>query len=302
MKKTIALIIHFISILGIAASTAFAEPPNTIRPITNPVHFDTADVGTFIHPIFIHQNHPSRLNTALGKVPAGGDFQLYALQFEVQLAENLSLIAVKDGYIDFNPDETLSEKEGMADLGAGLKYVIKRSENSVVSVKTVVEFPIGDDEVWQGNGDGTINPAITGLKLIDGLQLQGTVGGIVALDDADSSLFYNSWHASYALTDKFFPLVELHHFRVVDEGDGGERFKAHVDGGVPGVAYFEGGDLVNLGASNSDDNADIVTLGLGARLRLSDSIDFGAAYEFPLTDKEDGLMEDRITLDLVIRL
>ncbi len=105
----------------VSALTAMAGEP--IRPITSPTLVDSPDVGTSIHPIFIQMAHPDQLDTIAGKVPVGGDLQVYAVQLELKLAENLSLIAVKDGYIDFNPDETLTPDEGWADLAAGLKYV-----------------------------------------------------------------------------------------------------------------------------------------------------------------------------------
>ena len=110
----------------------------------------------------------------------------------------------------------------------------------------------------------------------------------------------DSWHASFPLTDRIFPLIELNHFRVTEEGDGAARFDAHVDGGVPAVARWEGGDLINLGAANADQEPDFVTLAVGTRVRINDGFDLGVAYELPLTDEENGLMDNRITVDAVL--
>jgi hypothetical protein len=294
IKKTLLMLVSF--------ATVAVQAGEPIRPISNPVLVDAPEVGTSIHPIFIHQRHPDVLDTTAGKVPAGGDFQVYAVQFEIKLADDLSLIAVKDGYIDFNPDETLSKEEGWADLAAGLKYVFHRAEGLVASVKAVVELPIGDDEVWQGNGDGAVDPAIAFAYQSGSMQLNGTIGGVIALDDERSSLVYNSWHFSVEAAPGLFPLIELNYLRVVDEGDGGKRFNAQADGGVPSIARFEGGDLVNFGASNAKDNEDFLSLALGARYRISEAVDVGAAYEFPLTDEEASLMDSRVTVDLVWRL
>ena len=283
-------------------AAAVAVGGELVRPITSPTLVDSPEVGTSIHPIVIHQAHPEKLDTKLGPVPADGDFQVYAVQFEYAFTENLSLIAVKDGYIDFNPDETLSKEEGFADLAAGLKVVFHRCEKCVASAKAVIELPTGDDEVWQGNGDGAIDPALAFAARNGKWQFNGTLGGVIALDDERSTLLYDSWHVSYALTPSFFPLVELNHLYVLDEGDGGARFDVQADGGVPSIAKFEAGDLVNFGASNADDNPNFVSLAVGARYRLSVSIDLGAAYERPLTDDEASLMEYRVTVDLVWRL
>ncbi len=66
------------------------------------------------------------------------------------------------------------------------------------------------------------------------------------------------------------------------------------------MATFEGGDLINFGAANVS-NKDLVTLGVGFRYRLTDNMDVGAAYEIPLTEEEENLMESRITIDATIR-
>ena len=284
------------------ATAAVAWGGQPIRPVSNPVLVDSPEVGTSVHPLVIYQAHPDVLDTTAGKVPAGGDFQVYAVQLEYAFTTDLSLIAVKDGYIDFNPDETLSKEEGWADLSAGLKYVFLREEGLIASAKTVIELPVGDDEVWQGNGDGAVDPAVAFVYQSGKWQVNGTIGGVIALNNERSSSIYDSWHVSYEAAPGFFPLIELNHMRVVDEGDGGARFDVQADGGVPSIAKFEGGDLINFGASNAKDNEDFVSLALGARYRISEAIDVGGAYEFPLTDEEASLMDYRVTLDLVWHL
>ncbi len=68
---------------------------------------------------------------------------------------------------------------------------------------------------------------------------------------------------------------------------------------MPAVLTFEGGDFFNLGASNLNENRDFVSAAIGVRSGLSDSVNVGAAYEIPLTNGEDSLMESRVTVDLV---
>lgn len=285
--------------LGCAVAASAAGP---IRPLSSPVLVDSPEVGTLVHPILIYQAHPDNLDTALGKVPVGGDLTVVAVQLEYAFTKDLSLIAVKDGWIDFNPDQTLTADEGWADLAAGLKYVFHRGEGCVASAKVVAELPTGDDEVWQGNGDGAIMPAVAAVKQSGAWQFGGTIGYIQPLSDEESAELYDSWHVSYELAPNFFPLVELNHLHVTDPGDGGKRFDVQADGGVPSIANFEGGDLVNFGAANADENEDFVSLAVGARYRCSDDVELGAAYEFPLTDEEASLMEYRVTADIVWHL
>ena len=40
-------------------------------------------------------------------------------------------------------------------------------------------------------------------------------------------------------------------------------------------------------------------MGCGFRYKCTQSVDFGLAYEFPLTNEKDGLMKNRLTCDLV---
>lgn len=280
---------------------AFQE---AIRPISNPAFFDLPTTQTYIHPIFIHQTLPDRIDSTLGKLNLGGDFQIYALALEYAFNEEWALVASKDGYIDFNPDATLTEQEGFADIAAGVKwaFLLKPEEQLAMSAKLMIELPTGNDDVWQGNGSGTAIPSITALKIYDKWQFAGTLGFMVPFDqDEESTMMYHSWHVSYAASPKLFPLIELNHYRVLESGDGVPLFNTQAGGAVPAVIEFEGGDLINLGAANGDTNKDLVTLTFGVRGRITDALDCGVAYEFPLTDEEQSLMENRVTVDLIWR-
>ena len=122
------------------ASKSIIEAPyidpwaDTIHPISNPTHFDLAIPQTQIHPIFIHNSMPGVVDTILGDVHVGGDYQVYALQVELALSDRLSLNATKDGYIDFNPESTLAKTEGFANIAAGVKYAwLYQPENQLAS-------------------------------------------------------------------------------------------------------------------------------------------------------------------------
>ena len=108
-----------------------------------------------------------------------------------------------------------------------------------------------------------------------------------------------SAHVSYEVNRWFIPLAEINWFHVIDSGNGTGNFPAQAGGQVPALVQFEGGDLFNLGALNSDDNRDFVSAAFGFRSRLTDNIDAGAAYEIPLTNENNSLMESRVTVDLV---
>lgn len=281
-----------------------AEDPfaNVIRPITNPTLFDLALPRTTIHPVFMHQSMPDKIRTILGEVPLGGDFQLYALQLEFAFNERLSFVATKDGYIDFNPDSTLSNSDGWGNLAAGFKYALlyQPEIQHVLSISTVVEVPTGNTSVWQGTGDGALNLILSDVKIWGRWQLAGALGGHIPFDtNAESTTGFASAHLSYWVTEWLAPLVEVNWYHVFDSGDGGSRFGDQLGGAVPGVVQFEGGDLINLGASHAGTHRDIVTLGAGTRIKVSDNVHLGAAYELPLTNRKNNLMDHRVTVDLV---
>ena len=217
----------------------------------------------------MYQSMPRTINTTLGNLPLGGDFQLYGLQFEYALNDRLSINATKDGYLVFDPDNTLTKTEGFANVAAGLKYAwLLCPEKCLASnIQLIYEIPMGNSEVWQGEGDGILTPSVSTLKLAGRWQLANQFGFRIPIDnDFESTSFYTSTHVSYCLSDWIRPLAEVNWFHVIDEGNGAPRFLPQAGGAVPAIAAFEGGDLVNLGAANAGLNKNIVTGALGFRI------------------------------------
>ncbi len=278
---------------------------NVRRPITNPTLFDTALPQTKIHAVMMHQTLPDHIDTTLGLIPLGGDMQVYGIQAELALNERFSLVAIKDGYIDFQPENTLKRTNGWANISVGAKWAwLYQPESEMASAfQLVYEIPSGNSDVWQGEGDGQLIPTLLYLHTFDKVQYSNAFGFRIPLDDSESTHFYTSHHVGFRLTDWLYPLVEVNWFHLVDPGDGSPRFPNQAGGLVPAIARFEAGDLVNWGAANARANDDLVTLGIGFRAEVPflNNADLGFAWEFPLTDEEASIMEDRFTLDLEIR-
>ncbi len=272
-----------------------------IRPITSPTLFDLAVPRTQVNAIYINQVMPDNIELAGGgTAPLGGDFNVYAVQFEYALNERTSIIATKDGYIDFNPDNTASSQSGFANLGAGIKraLIYDTKDQFILSGIVGAELPTGNSDVWQGEGMGAADLRLTALKLYDRLQLAGSASVHVPFDGAESLTGMFNLHASYEISPWFIPVIEMSWFRVINDGDGSFGFNDQGGSLVPQNAAFEAGDLVNWGTANGEDNPDIVNLALGFRSRLSDNSTFGVAYEFPLTDDEATLLSERVTASL----
>ena len=198
----------------------------------------------------------------------------------------------------------LSNEEGFANLAAGLKYafILDPVKQLAVSGSAVIELPTGQTKVFQGTGDGALNLSTAVLKLTGKWQLAGSLGAHIPFDTGEESTTgHASAHVGYNITDKFYALAEVNWLTVLSRGDGSAEFSSSQLGSVvPKNIDFEGGDLINFGAANSGRNRDIVTAAVGLRYKICNMADLGVAYELPLTDEEDNLMEDRITLDLVL--
>jgi hypothetical protein len=274
-----------------ASSDGFAQAR---RPISNPTLFDLALPTTNVHPIFIYHALPDKISAANTEVDLGGDVEVYALQFEIAINDRLSIVATKDGYVDMNPDNTLGSESGFANLGAGVKYafILDPVSRTAVSGTAVIELPTGNRDVFQGEGDGSMNLLVSGLKLVDNWQFAGSAGAQIAFNHEQSSSSFVSGHVSYEVCRWFTPLIEMNWFHVLDAGDGGTT-------AVAPIVEFEGNDFFNLGAQNAHENRDLVTVAAGFRSRIMDNVDVGAAYEIPLTSEEDSLFEQRVTVDLV---
>lgn len=283
---------------------------SAIRPITNPVYFDNTLPQSNLHPIFMYQQLPGRINTTLGNVNLGGDMQVFAVQAEYAFNERFSLVAAKDGYIWFNPDDTasngrgaLSDKSGFANLAGGAKwaFIYEPEDQFAMSLRAIFEFPTGNTSVFQGAKYYAAAPSLSVLKIWEDFQFTGNVGGIIPFNQTGSTELFVSGHASYNIRDVFFPLVEFNYFHVAGAGNGRTRFGDQVGGAVPAIATFEGGDLINLGAANATQHRDLVTMGVGFRVRAIEEVDVGFAFEFPLTRSSANLMKSRTTIDVIWR-
>lgn len=300
MKKSALLIAAALCAAACFCSTASADSgENTfdkfIKPMTNPVYFDDARNQTYVHVYHAIQTLPNKIKTQLGRVPLDGDLTLTALRMNYAINERFSILAGKDGYINFNPDETLEHETGWGDIAIGAKYAFIYDEKNdfILSGKLMYEFSQGSRDVYQGNGHGNFAPSLTFLKGWNKFQFMGMLGGTIPLQNSEeSTMMFDSWHVSYNIIDKIFPLIELNHFWVVRQAERKEL--------VASIANFEGGDVINLGSQHGAQNRHMVTLAAGTRFRVMKNVDLGFAYEFPLTSRSTSLMDNRWNFDVVV--
>lgn len=288
---------------ALVAIIAAAEEQAPDRPISNPVYTDVAFTKTEVNVIYAHHQLPDKIDTTAGLLKLGGDANLIAVQIEYALNDRWSLVANKDGWVDFNPDTLLSEQEGFGDLGFGLKHVFYAGESTHAALRGTFEIPTGESDVFQGNGDGSFSPAVLATHIADNTVFNA-VGGLVLPfdDDAESTTSYLSLGASHYLESGLSFLAEVNWFRVLAAGDGSSNFDSNQGGTtVPAVLTFEGGDYFNVGAASADENPDLVTAAVGVRYAISEGLNIGLGFEFPLTDEEESLIKNRTYVNAQIR-
>ena len=250
-----------------------------ISPISNPVFFEDPRTLTEARAIFLHHEVP--------QAAGGGDIQLYALQLRLALSDRLSIIATKDGYaVSSNP----LIRDGWGDIGGGLKYNLIRNveQERLLSAGVTYETPSGSPRTLQGNGSGEFNFFLTGgIEIADDWHWLSDAGfRIAANNNEESSSFYWSNHLDRRFAGCWYGIAEFNWFHWVANGEGG----------IPGV---EGVDLFNFGSSGVAGN-DIVTGAFGLKYKPSFDYEIGAAWEIPLTERED-VFENRLNVNFIRR-
>ncbi len=274
-------------VLSAASVVADDWKESAISPVTNPFFFEDPQINSEVRPIFAHHDIDNDF--------VGGHAQLYVVQLRWAVTDRLAIIAVKDGFIDLNPNAVLPQRSGWADIAAGVKYAIVDDKEAqfIVTPGLTVELPTGQARVLQGNGDGTINPFVSVGKGFDKLRFVGNVGAVIPLDgDEETSNLHYSVQVDYTVHQYFIPFLSVNAFTVLDHA------KSTLDAAVGGLTV-EGFDLFNFGASRASGTTEVVA-GAGFRSRLAPCLDLGFAYEVPLTD-EEALWGDRFTVDLIWR-
>lgn len=254
-----------------------------IGPISNPILSKDPRSNTYLRPLFINNNFPG--DHALGS----GSAQIYAMQVNLALNERLSIIADKDGLARIDTNGGV-HSTGFVNLAAGLKYTFLRNveTQTLAAAGFMYEIPSGQDNVFQGNGAGSFTSFLVAGQKLGNVHVLNTFGYQFPTNTHyNSSFIYNSFHLDVAIADWFYPLVEMNIFRYTADGN---QFPPFVG---------EGDGLLNLGTQGVAGNT-LVTVAFGAKAKLSCNLEVGAAYEIPISDRQD-IIADRIIAEVIIR-
>lgn len=280
-----------------------------VPPTSMPYLFEDPFITTGVSAYVVWHKFP------WDSVFRGGDAWVAAVQARIAITDRLAFIATKDGYTWLRPGShsQISADEGFFDITAGFKYaLIDRPEDAFILTPALrVDLPVGQNDVFSGNGGGVLIPSVSSALGAGPMNLIGSTGWRLPFssDKESTSIFYNL-HVDVPV-GPFAPFLELNGTTWTHSGDG----KGNVDTKVAGSIdlsdaqdyvhdvlghtdhrRFEGADVVNLGSKGVAGNT-LLTLAAGARVSLTERVNVGAYYEFPLTERKD-IFEERVALNV----
>jgi hypothetical protein len=260
-------------------------------PVSNPFYFEDPRSLTEIRPIFIYQETPTK-----NAVFHGGDIEYFGVQARVAFTERLSLVVSELGWIWDEPHGGRPDFEpgsGFAEVHLGPKYTFYRCEQTgtIAAAGLTFEIPAGDRKTFQDTGNLSLVPYITaaqsfGRTSYGNFNAMGTLGYDFGVDNARSDHLFLNLHLDHDFAHIFYPFIEMTWYYYAQNGKRED-------------INFEGRDLFNFGAEHVSGHSE-VDLALGTRYRMNDHVQFGGAFEFPLTSDKD-LMAWRLTFDVIFR-
>ena len=295
------------------------RPEGYIAPMAMPFLFEDPFITTGAQFAVVYHEFPGE--SAL----RGGHQTVLALQLRAAITDKLAFIATKDGLTIFRPDtkesdagvagsnkDLLDDDEAFYDMTVGFKYKLLDlpDQNFVFTPALRYEIPLGQQSVFQGQGDGVFIPSFStawggGAVGLDDFHVLGSFGAQLPVDDEinSHSLFYN-FHFDYAVHEHFVPFFVISGMTWVDGGDGSQKVDTSL-GSLPiGTAQgalrtgpFEGVDVANLG-SQSMAGHDYVVWGLGFRVPINRNANLGLLYEHPFADSSREITKQRVTFML----
>lgn len=245
-------------------------------PISNPLYNESPRIKTEAKLLYIWHAFPDN-------VLDGGDLNTVALQARLAITDRLAFIATKDGYTWLDPGLFPEEETGFNDLCLGLKYafIADTDLDLLVTAGARYEWRVGSRHVLQGDND-EISPFVSIAKGFGRFHLEGNVTFRIPFDDDKANnVFQWSVHADYEIFDGVAPVIEFNGLTYLSDAD---RMPLDVGG------Y----DYANFGSNDVSGNT-VVTLALGAAFKLTPNCTLGATYEFPLTDADDDIIDQRVT-------
>lgn len=263
-----------------------------ISPVTNPFLFEDPRSLTEVRPIFMYQQIP-------GAQPdmTGGNIWFFGTQARLAVTDRLSFVFHKLGGLSVNPGSgsVFDGQTGFAELWLGPKYTFIRNEDAgrVMAGGLQFQVPVGSKGAFQDTGSLSLVPYLSYAEnfcrdwSIGSLNAMLGTGYSISVNRERSDYYYLSAHVDldWRNCHQFYPLMELNW--LIYTADGNSR-----------PIGSEGRDLINFGGQAQGKG--MMTWAIGARYKISESAQLGAAFELPVAGPRD-IFRYRFTLDFILR-
>jgi hypothetical protein len=261
-------------------------------PISNPFLAEDPRSLTEVRPIFLYQNVPSPQPNF-----QGGNVFFFGGRASIALSERFSFTVNKLGGIAIGAkNKAFRDSEfGFAELWFGPKFTFYRDPQggTLAAAGAVFQLPSGPAKVFQDTGNYSIAPYVSVGKSLWEFRELGTFNGILnagytfAGNRERSEYFYATAHLDFDVRNnhRLYPVAELNWFQYTRSGT-----TQSVSG--------EGHDLINFGSRSR--GASLVTGAVGARYKITEAAQIGAAFELPLIGNKD-VFQYRFTMDVIFR-
>lgn len=266
---------------------------NFASPVSNPFLFEDPRALTEVRPLFLYQRIPGKQEDFLG-----GNLSFFGTQLRVALSDRWSLVFNKLGGLWINPDDRspVAGDGGFAELWLGAKYTFVRDDAAgrVMAGGLTFQIPTGSKSVFQDTGTLSVVPYVSyaesfGKELrLGGFNVMGTAGYSLSTNKIRSDYFYASAHIDWNVMNlnRIYPLAELNYTLYTTNGTGNPNIGS------------EGRDLINFGGQARGNG--LLSAAFGARGKLTESAQLGAAFEIPIAGNRD-LFRYRFTIDFILR-
>ncbi|HVP30605.1 MAG TPA: transporter [Myxococcota bacterium] len=280
------------------------RPDGFIAPGTDPYVFEDPFITTGLSAWYLWHAFPD------SSPLTGGAVNVAAVQARIAITDRLGFIATRDGWAWTNPDLSILDNDnGPMDVGLGFKYLLVSmpEHNFYLSPSLRFDIPAGDRSVFQGNGDGTIMPAIhAAWGVYERLHFLANAGVQIPFDnDSQVAMAFWNFQMDLQVAPWFVPFAGINGYTYLGDGDG--NFKIKTDLGTLtlsqataalGSRPVNGVDYGNLG-SDSVYGQTTATLAAGLRIPIGKHFSVSAAYEAPVTNYPD-VFKQRVTTNLLV--
>jgi hypothetical protein len=265
-----------------------------ISPVSTPFFFEDPRSLTELRPIFMYQTIPSK-NYAYH----GGNAEFFGVQGRLAFTDSLSVVISELGGIWVNPGSGAEppfagDRSSFANINIGPKWTFLRNERSgtLGAVGVWFEIPTANESI-RDSGGFSIFPFLTmgqnfGRSSYGSFNFIGEIGYSFGVDNKPSDFFATSLHLDYDIGNlhKIYPLLEL-------------NWRYYTSNGNANVQTFEGGDLINFGATDVSGRNNLI-LAPGMRYKFNEHFQMGTALQFPIVGTKD-FENFRWTIDFILR-